>query len=120
MKGDLLIIVVVFDANGEARGSYYVDDGKSYEYEVLKSLVFVCCLLFFKNGYFVVLVVFDVDGGVGNVKFFVDEMFIERVSVYGSFVAVKSATCSTIGDMFDVVVWYGEVMDIRCLNFFIF
>ena len=116
MKGDPLTIVVALDANGEARGSYYADDGKSYEYEASKSSAFARRSLSFKNGHFVVSAASDADGGAGNVKSFVDETLIERVSVYGSSAAAKSATCSTTGDTFDVVARHGEAMDIRRPN----
>ena len=111
-----MTIVVALDANGEARGSYYADDGKSYEYEASKSSAFARRSLSFKNGQFVVSAASDADGGAGNAKSFVDETLIERVSVYGSSGEAKSATCSTTGDAFDVVAREGEAMDIRRPN----
>jgi len=101
MKGDPLTVIVALDENGEAYGTYYADDGESYEYASNDS-AYMRRSISFKNGALTVRAASDAEGGAGNAKTFVDDSLIERITIYGS-VQSDSATCAATGDTFEVI-----------------
>ena len=100
MRGDPLTVIVALDENGRASGTYYADDGESYEYASARS-AFARRSLSFENNRFAVSGASAADGGSGNAKTFTDDSVIERVSVYGLSSKHTGATCST-GDELDI------------------
>ena len=101
MKGDPLTVIVALDENGEAYGTYYADDGESYEYASNDS-AYMRRSISFKNGALTVRAASDAEGGAGNAKTFVDDSLIERITIYGS-VQSDSATCAATGHTFEVI-----------------
>ena len=101
MKGDPVTIIIALDENGEAHGTYYADDGESYEY-ASKNSAYMRRSMSFKNGALTIRAASDAEGGAGNAKAFVDDSPIERVTIYGS-VKSNTATCKATGDTFEVI-----------------
>lgn len=111
MREDPLTIIVALDENGRADGSYYSDDGESYEFST-KHAAFTRRKLSFLAGKFSVS---GADAGDGNARYFADQSVIERVSVYGLDKKTDTATCAATRESFSVVET-GAVADIRKPN----
>ena len=115
MKNDPLTIIVALDENGLARGTYYNDDGESYEYEASAQQAFTRRqLVFADNALTVSSVSSNEDGGSGNPNHFFDDTLIERVTVFGINHNSEGATCAAMGQTFDTVSLSGrDAVDIR-------
>ena len=114
MRGDPLTVIVALDGHGQASGTYYTDDGESYDYASEKS-AFTRRKLTFANNQFTVTGASIEEGGAGDARAFIDETLIERVSVYGLSTKGDTATCTATGDAFDVER-LGSVANIRRPN----
>ncbi|OUS47026.1 glycosyl hydrolases family 31-domain-containing protein [Ostreococcus tauri] len=114
MRGDPLTVIVALDENGRASGTYYADDGESYEFASKKS-AFMRRRLTFSNNEFNVAGAGAEDGNAGDAKSFIDHSLIERVTVHGLSATGDVATCAATRDSFDVVR-VGAVANIRRPN----
>ena len=94
MRGDPLTVIVALDENGRASGTYYADDGESYEYASAHSAFGAGRSLSFENNRFAVSAPPRRTEVAVTAKIFTDDSVIERV--FGvRLVFHTGATCST-------------------------